>query len=131
MFHYTIEVSKTIEESILLLEEILNEKGFGILAKTNFKDKLKEKGVVLNREFIALEICNPNLAKVALELNPFVGYFMPCKIIFYYSDNFTRVGMVKPSYLAGLLGDPKLEELVNDIESILMDALNQLKKVAV
>lgn len=128
MFHYTVEVNKSIEECIPIIEGLLGNNGFGILSRTNFQEKMKEKGIILERPFISLEVCNPSLAKIALELNPFVGYFMPCKFTLYYDDTgYTKVGMLKPSYLAGLLGDPKLEDIVREIETTLIGVLNILK----
>ena len=59
MFHYTKEAAMSVEEAIGRLEDSLKEEKFGILWSVEMKEKLQEKGVEFDGNFVILEICNP------------------------------------------------------------------------
>jgi uncharacterized protein (DUF302 family) len=127
MFHYTVETNKTIEDAVKSVEEALKEEKFGVQWSFNIKEKLHEKGVELDNDFIVLEVCNPHEAKRVLTENSLVGYFLPCKIVVYKEHEQTKIGMPRPSELMKILEDPKLEEIAMDIEKRLIRCLDQAK----
>lgn len=127
MFHYTVESNKTLEEAINSVEHELKEEKFGVQWKFNIKEKLQEKGVDLDKEFIVLEVCNPHEAKKVLTENILVGYFLPCKIVVYKENNITKIGMPKPSSLIGMLSDEKLADVALDIEKRLIWCIEKAK----
>ena len=127
MFHYTVESQKAISEAVKAVEEALKEEKFGVQWSFNIKEKLHEKGVELDKEFIVLEVCNPHEAKKVLSENSLVGYFLPCKIIIYKEDEQTKIGMPKPSVLMDMIGNKKLQEIAKDIENRLITCLDKAK----
>ncbi len=76
-----------------------------------------------------LEVCNPVEAAQVLNRNQLVGYFLPCKIVVYESEGVTKIGLPKPSALIGLLDEPELNTIAENIEEILIDALNKSKYI--
>lgn len=127
MFHYTIQVDKPLDEAVKAIEESLKKEKFGVLWSLNLKDKLNEKGVDFDQEYIVLEVCNPHEAKRVLMKSPLVSYFLPCKIVVYKEDGLTKVGMAKPSELIKTVDNPELEEIAVDIEKRLINSINELK----
>lgn len=127
MFHYTVESNKTIDQAIDSVEAALKEEKFGVLWKFNIREKLKEKGVDLEKDFIVLEVCNPHEAKRVLSDNSLVGYFLPCKVVVYKKDNKTKIGLPKPSFLIGMISDEKLVEVAQDIENRLIGCIDKAK----
>lgn len=127
MFHFTVETNKTIEEAVKAVEEALKEEKFGVQWSFNIKEKLREKGVELDKDFIVLEVCNPHEAKRVLMENSLVGYFLPCKIVVYKEENQTKIGMPRPSILMKILEDKKLEEIAIDIERRLIRCLEKAR----
>jgi uncharacterized protein (DUF302 family) len=127
LFHYTVVSKKAISAVISSLEEVLKEEKFGVLWKLNLKEKLQEKGVDLDKEFVVLEVCNPHEAKRVLTRNTLVGYFLPCKIVVYLEGGETKIGMPKPTSLISLLSDPKLDEIAKDIEDRLIGCIEKAK----
>ncbi len=117
MFHYTIEVNFSIHETITKLEEELKKEEFGILWSFNVKDKLTEKGITFDQDFVILEVCNPKEAKKVLEQNPYVSYFLPCKIVVFKEKKHTKIGMPRPTFLINMLEDAS-EELINTAKLI-------------
>ena len=127
MFHYTVETSKSIEEAITSITEALKEEKFGVQWQFNIKDKLHEKGVELDKEFVVLEVCNPNEAKKVLTANSLVGYFLPCKIVVYEDQNKTKIGMPKPTQLISMVADEELTSVAKDIEQRLIACIEKAK----
>jgi uncharacterized protein (DUF302 family) len=125
LFHYTVGSKKPIIDVIFLLEEVLKEEKFGVLWKLNFKEKLHEKGVNLDKEFVVLEVCNPHEAKRVLTKNTLVGYFLPCKIVVYLEGGETKIGMPKPTSLITMLSDPELDEIAKSIEDRLIGCIEK------
>ncbi|RSK26530.1 DUF302 domain-containing protein [Bacillus sp. HMF5848] len=116
MFHYTVSTNKSVEVAIADLEKQLQEEKFGVLWAFDIKSKLQEKGLEFSKAFHVLEVCNPHEAKKVLDETMMAGYFLPCKIIVFEDKDDTKIGMVKPSELMGLLEDENLKNIALDIE---------------
>ena len=95
--------------------------------KFNIQEKLKEKGVDLEKEFFVLEVCNPHEAKRVLTENSLVGYFLPCKVVVYKEDGKTKIGLPRPSSLIKMISDEKLVALAQDIENRLIGCIDKAK----
>ena len=116
---HEMKSDKTIEEAIQSLEKELKEEGFGVLWQVNFKDKLAEKGLDLAEDFVVLEVCNPKEAKKALEINPAVGYVLPCKMVVRKEEEQSYIGMTNPEVLISLFDEEKLNQLAADVKKSL------------
>ena len=125
MFDYTVETEKSVKKAIEDLQVSLKEEKFGLLWMFDIKDKLHEKELEFEKEFVVLEVCNPHEAQKVLNENEMAGYFLPCKIVVYEKDGKTKMGMPKPSALISMLGDPELERIAKDIEARLITCLNK------
>ena len=126
-FHYTVESRKTLNEAISSLEQTLKEDGFGVLWQFNIQDKLKEKGIEFENQFMVLEVCNPHEAKRVMTENLLAGYFLPCKLVVYSENHVTKIGMPKPTSLIGLLSDNHLSDFAQDIEKRLKECIDKAK----
>ncbi|MCL4441606.1 MAG: DUF302 domain-containing protein [Firmicutes bacterium] len=124
---YTVTTPKDFETAAADLEKALAEEKFGVLWKLDMKEKLAEKGVNLDRQFKIMEVCNPHKAKMALESNIKVGYFLPCKVVVYVEDGQTRMGTVRPSQMMGMIGGGMPEGLADEVDQILVRALEKAR----
>ncbi|MFG6496598.1 DUF302 domain-containing protein [Fictibacillus sp. UD] len=125
MFHYTVETAMTMEEAALKLEENLKEDQFGVLWQFDVKEKLQEKGLDFNDDFLIFEVCNPKEAKEVLSENKLMGYFLPCKIVLYTEEDKTKIGMPKPTEFVKLLNDQNLEQKAIEIENRLITCMDK------
>lgn len=125
MFDYTVETSKTVEETVRSLEENLKEEKFGVLWNFDLTAKLQEKGVDFDVPYTILEVCNPHEAKRVLSENLLVGYFLPCKIVVYKDGNTTKIGLPKPTTLIEMLQDEKIKGIAEDIEKRLISSIDK------
>lgn len=126
-FVYEIKASGTFDEVVNRVKESIAKNNFGVLWEMNVKDKLGEKGVEFDKDFVILEVCNPKKAKKVLEENIMVGYFLPCKIVVYEKDEDIFVGMPKPTSLMEMVGEDSLRDIANEVESTLKKAIDDAK----
>jgi len=116
---YTVATDKPVSEAIKALQAALEEHKFSALWHLHVNEKLREKGFVLEPDFHIFEVCNPGKAKQALETDQKVGYLLPCKIVVYadrVDGHRTKIGLLRPQVLMGLLGDERLRDLANEVE---------------
>lgn len=121
---YELRTEKTFDEAVASIIKSLEEQKFGVLWKLNFKEKLQEKGVDFDRNFMILEVCNPHKAKEVLSRHIDVGYFLPCKVAVYEDNGTVKIGMARPQMLISMLGHEDLAQVANEVEEILTTAIN-------
>ncbi len=121
---YEVVTSKSFNEAVESLVKSLEEQKFGVLWKLNFKDKLMEKGIEYDSNFMILEVCNPHKAKEVLSKHVDVGYFLPCKLVVYEEGSIVKIGMIKPEILIGLLNHTDMEGTAKEVQNLLISAIN-------
>lgn len=123
MYQYTVTTGKDFETAAADLEKALAEFKFGVMWKFDVKEKLAEKGVPFSGQLKIMEVCNPNKAREALENNIKTGYFLPCKAVVYVEDGQTKMGMIKPTAMAGMIEGGFPGGLASEVEEIMVRAL--------
>ena len=123
---YSMPTKLSYEQTINVLEEKLAEIKFGVLCKLDLPEKFKEKGLTYKGKFTIFEICNPALAINALEINPRVVYFLPCKIVVSEKDGMGVLGMIKPSSMISELKDKDLNAFAGQIEEELIGIMESI-----
>ena len=125
MFHFTVVSEKEPQEVINTLKENLQAKGFGVLWQVNMEEKIQARDLTINGEYHVLEVCDPLEAHNFLTKNKLIGYFLPCKIAVYKDEGETKVGRAKLTSLLGLAEDESVMESAKNIESQLIDIINE------
>lgn len=124
---YEVTTNKSFDEAVSNILKSLEKQKFGVLWKLNFKEKLHEKGIDFDTNFMILEVCNPHKAKEVLSKYIDVGYFLPCKVVVYEDRETVKIGMARPGVLINMLGHEDLEHTANEVEEILVTAINNSK----
>lgn len=125
-FNYSRTVELEVPTAVARIKSELANHGFGVLWELDLPAKLAEKGVHYSGEYRILEVCNPHDAKRALEANPVVGYFLPCKMVVYKEGDQTIVGMPRPTFLMGALDGGELGDLAERVEGELKSVIDSL-----
>jgi len=120
---YEKKTNKKLGEAIDSLTEQLKENGFGVLWQLNFKDKLKEKGLDFEEDFVVMEVCNRKKAKEVMGKNIHIGYVLPCKMVVREKNNQTYIGMTRPEALIDLFDDFNLNEIAKEVEGTLRQSI--------
>jgi len=121
--NFELKSEKGFEETLDSLAENLKAEGFGVLWSFDVGEKLREKGMVFDHRCRILEICNPEKAKAALDINLDAAYFLPCKIVVFEREGAVYMGMIRPSLMMEMLGDQELLTTAHDVERHLKRAI--------
>jgi uncharacterized protein (DUF302 family) len=106
----------TYGDAVPRVTEALKAEGFGVLTEIDVKATLKKKIDVDHRDYVILGACNPSLAHRALSAIPGVGLLMPCNVVVTVDDDGNAlVSAVDPRALFGVVGDPDLEPLADEV----------------
>lgn len=115
---------KSFEEAVTSIKDELKKRSFGVLWELNFKDKLAEHNIDFPNNFKILEVCNPQKAKEVLSKHIDVGYFLPCKMVVYEKDGNIHIGTARPKILMGMMGYDDLDDVANEVEKVMIDAID-------
>lgn len=127
-FQRSVHTTKSVDEAVDALVNTLKEHQFGVLWQMDIPQKLQEKGVEFDLPYRVLEVCNPREAKQVLTTNPQVGYFLPCKVVVYDDNGQTCIGLTRPTVLMGVVGDSRLNETAQRVETALQAAIEEAAK---
>ena len=126
-YHYTVKTQKTIDNVIKDITFSLSEIKFGVLETLDFKEIFAKKGIDYSHEYKLLEICNPQAAKKALDLDPNIGLLLPCTIAVYEKDGENYVSLAKPTTLLSVTANAELESMGKEIETKLIEVISSSK----
>lgn len=117
---YTTTVEGSYEEVFTKVETALQEVGFGIITQVDLHNKLKSKLDVDIPVYQILGVCSPKHAYMALQQQENIGVFLPCKVILKETENNTfEVVTTNTRVMMGLLGDPNLDEVSEEVNQML------------
>lgn len=121
---YEKKTKKSFEQAILSITEELKKRKFGVLWSMNFKDKMAEHDIDFKNNFVILEVCNPQKANEVLTKHIDMGYFLPCKMVVYENEGEVIIGAPEPKKLMGMMGYSDLENVADEVQSIMIEAIN-------
>lgn len=125
-------MSKTInvpfEEATQKVKDVLKEQQFGVISEMDMDEKLAEKMPDIKmKKYRMLGACNPSYAYKTMQVEENIGLFLPCKILIKEVDeNTTEVVMIDPSAVMGMLGNPELVSVADEVTVRFRNALNDL-----
>ena len=125
-YGYTRVVDLDFQAAIDKVTDALKGQGFGILTTIDVKAKLKEKVGAEMDDYVILGACNPALAHQALQAETELGLLLPFNVIVYRKDGQTHVAAVRPSAAMGMIMNPKLKCIADEVEPKLKMVLNSI-----
>ncbi len=126
-FSYIVATKKEIENAIDDITENLKEIGFGILEILDFKNLLQDKGLEFNCNYKQMQVCNLELVKQVLGINPELGLLLPCSIAVYLKNDKNFVSLAKPSDVLSVVSDDVWKFIDKDIETNLIQVIENPK----
>ena len=126
MYNYKREVKLNYEAAVEKVKAELKKEGFGVLTEIDVKATLKSKLNIDFDKYIIMGACNPPFAYQALQAERDVGIVMPCNVIVYEMGGRTFVASTLPSVTMGVVGNPKLAPLADQVERKLKDAIDRV-----
>jgi uncharacterized protein (DUF302 family) len=126
-FNYTVKTQKNIDDVVAEITSKLSEIKFGVLGTLDFKEIFAKKGIDYENEYKLLQVCNPQAAKQALDSDPNIGLLLPCTIAVYENNGEKFISLAKPTELLAVASNVELEEMGKEIESKLIDVIENSK----
>ena len=112
------ESSYTFDETVKRVEEACVSEGFGLQLTKGIHDILKEKrGIENYPKFTAVLVCNPDLAKTALDISRDMGTIFPCSFTIYEEDGKVKVAhtsIMKAGVELGLAPQEAMKDLIDE-----------------
>lgn len=115
--------STTVEQARPRVTEALAAEGFGVLTEIDLQATLRAKLGVEHRPYLILGACNPALANQAVGIDPDIGLMLPCNVILREVDGGTRVSIVDPQAMFGVMEGQTLQPVADEAEARLRRAL--------
>ena len=112
------EVSYGFDEAVKKVEDACESEGFGLQLTKGLHDVLKQKlGIEDYPKFTAILVCNPHLAKRALEISKDMGTLFPCSFTVYEENGKVKVAhtsIMKAGAEIGLASKEDMEDLIEE-----------------
>ena len=120
-------VDESFDEAIDKVTAELANAGFGILSDIDVAAKMKEKLDKDMPRYRILGACNPPLAFQAISAVEDIGLLLPCNVLVREdADGKVHVDFMDPVSVMGLVNDPGVEPLANDVRGRLERVLEAL-----
>ena len=123
-FAYTLETGKPFDALVESIETKVPEHKFRVLAVHDVQATLAEKGLERGPLKI-IEVCNAGFAHQALQKDPNVALFMPCRYSVHVEGKKTVVKLGRPSMISRLMPQAGLEALASQVEETLKKIMHE------
>ena len=120
----TDQSAATVAERI---EASAKSHGFGVLHRYDFNRTLQEKGHPIDFQCHVLELCSPAIAQQVLSHDASLAAALPCRIAVFEDGTRTRVSMIGPVELLGLVSnDADIRPHAQDVERALTALMDEV-----
>ena len=92
----------------------LKAEGFGVLTEIDVKETFQQKIGVEFERYLILGACNPHLAYRALQAEHDLGLLLPCNVIVHDHDGGTKVSVVDPAAMLGIVENAALHAVADE-----------------
>ncbi len=113
---FTKQVKGSMEEVYQKVVDALKIEKFGVITEIDMAKTLNEKLGVDMKPYKILGVCNPGFAYEAIQAEPNIGVFLPCKVILKQLDeNTIEVVSINPESMMKMLENEKLNETAESV----------------
>ncbi|WP_373019827.1 DUF302 domain-containing protein [Thiomicrorhabdus sp.] len=126
--YYQVESNKPFDQAVMDLDTSVKTHGFGVLHIHDLGVTLRSKGMDFDEECKIFEVCNPAKAAKVLASDMRLNMALPCRISVYTEKGQTKIGMIEPAKMLGLLSeDESLKETAHEVETKTMKMIDDAK----
>ena len=120
-------VQSDFDTAVQQVTEELAKEGFGVLTVIDVQTTLKTKLDVDMPPYRILGACNPGLANQAITAVPDIGLLLPCNVLVREdADGLVHVEFMDPGAVLGLVNDPRVDPLAQQVKHKLENVLAAL-----
>jgi uncharacterized protein (DUF302 family) len=122
----TVRTGASFDEANTQIRDALKAQGFGVLTEIDVQSTLRDKLGEEMEQYVILGACNPPLAHRALSADRAIGLLLPCNVVVRAAEGCTIVEALDPRAIAGIAGQPVLNDIADDAAGRLRAALDTL-----
>ena len=116
--YYIVETSKSFEQAADDLDAAVKRNNFGVLHVHDLGKTLRSKGIDFSDDCKVFEVCNPAQAAKVLSTDMRLNMALPCRISVYTEQGKTKIGLIKPEAMLGMLSqDAALQQVAQEVEA--------------
>lgn len=120
-------VTGDFEQIVEKVKQEFKQVGFGVITDIDMDQKLEEKLDVDLQPYKILGVCNPGFAYKALQAEPNIGVFLPCKVIIKQLDgNKVEVVSSDPAMLMKMLENEELNKMADEVSVKIKRAIENI-----
>jgi len=113
---FSKQVQGSMEEVYQRVVEALKVEKFGVITEIDMAKTLNEKLGVEMKPYKILGVCNPGFAYEAIQAEPNIGVFLPCKVILKQLDeNTIEVVSMNSETMMKMLENEKLDKTAKSV----------------
>lgn len=121
------QVNGEFEQVVEKVKQEFKEVGFGVITEIDMDQKLEEKLDVDLKPYKILGVCNPGFAYKAIQAEPNIGVFLPCKVIIKQLDgNKVEVVSSDPAMLMKMLHNEELNKMAEEVSVKIKKAMENI-----
>lgn len=114
--YYTVKSGKPFDQAVADLDAAVRRHQFGVLHVHDLGATLRGKGQPFDGECKVFEVCNPRQAAKVIGSDLRLNMALPCRISVYTEGGETRIGMIEPERMLGVLSDdPALDAIARGV----------------
>ena len=125
-YGFGIDLQMPYEQAIAAVTEALKAEGFGVLTTIDVQRTLREKLGAEMEPYTILGACNPPLAHRALSADREIGLLLPCNVVVRTTETGSRVDIVDPQAMMGIVGNDALNDVAAEARQKLQHVAAQL-----
>lgn len=125
-YGFATTLTLPFETALARVKTALQAEGFGVLTEIDVQRTLQEKIGVEMEAYRILGACNPQLAHRALQVEPSVGLLLPCNVVVRETSAGSRVEIVDPDAMLGVVGNRQLNAIADEARERLRRVLTTL-----
>lgn len=115
-FFFSKQVAGSMDEVYHRVVDALKVEKFGVITEIDMAKTLNEKLGVEMKPYKILGVCNPGFAYEAIQAEPNIGVFLPCKVILKQLDEKTiEVVSVNPESMMKMLQNEGLDATAESV----------------
>lgn len=127
-YGFGIDVDIPFAQAIDRVTAALKEEGFGVLTTIDIQQAMKQKLDVDFEPYTILGACNPPLAYRALQADHNIGLLLPCNIVIQSHGERTRVDIVDPVQMMGMVNNPTVTTVAEEAAERLHRVLDRVRQ---
>lgn len=114
------------EEAVSRVKEVFKDHGFGVLTEIDVTATLKKRIGEVMEPYTILGMCNPHMAREALDIERDIGLLLPCDVVVRAAYQGSVVRVLEPRTMVAVSGREELYRLAEQTGRQLQAVLDDL-----